>query len=313
VQSMAPILSTNVLGVDGSSAPRAAPQTSQCEHRQQSVPAHPAYLPGPRAPGAAAALQPQGLSLGPPPVAPWELDWAWDQAGIEYEPLVQLPAKGSRVQAPYRPGETFVRSAHLGPVKKDSPCPPASAGPLLSAPLISGQGVAPTLSTTPLAPVPLEVIPFLQPSTLQVQLPAVQEDPEALTAPPRCVATLAENAGDLEVESECSTADTLEGAPGKVQVEAAAAVAVVLSSQQGWILGSPELPTVGSAGHPVECKPCAFTFKGGCATGVDCTFCHLCMPGEKKRRKHESKVRRRAAAAQGAAVQAVQPAMPAAR
>merc|ERR1712087_895144 len=37
------------------------------------------------------------------------------------------------------------------------------------------------------------------------------------------------------------------------------------------------------------CKPCAFVFKDGCESGANCTFCHLCAPGEKKRRKKEKR------------------------
>jgi len=53
-------------------------------------------------------------------------------------------------------------------------------------------------------------------------------------------------------------------------------------------LGSPALPTRGSALHRWgACKPCAFMFKEGCNNGIDCQFCHLCEPGERKRRKKE--------------------------
>eukprot|EP00931_Biecheleriopsis_adriatica_P038758 TRINITY_DN2215_c0_g1_i1.p1 TRINITY_DN2215_c0_g1~~TRINITY_DN2215_c0_g1_i1.p1 ORF type:complete len:167 (+),score=39.01 TRINITY_DN2215_c0_g1_i1:95-595(+) len=56
-------------------------------------------------------------------------------------------------------------------------------------------------------------------------------------------------------------------------------------------LGSSELPTRGSAAHHIgACKPCAFVYKDGCASGVDCSFCHLCPPGEKLRRKKEMKL-----------------------
>jgi hypothetical protein len=49
--------------------------------------------------------------------------------------------------------------------------------------------------------------------------------------------------------------------------------------------GTPDLPTVGSIGHRFgTCKPCAFLYTKGCDTGVECKFCHLCEPGEKKRR-----------------------------
>lgn len=52
-------------------------------------------------------------------------------------------------------------------------------------------------------------------------------------------------------------------------------------------LGSAELPSRGSTLHRWGvCKPCAFVFQA-CNNGVDCQFCHLCEPGERKRRKKE--------------------------
>merc|ERR1712216_771294 len=47
--------------------------------------------------------------------------------------------------------------------------------------------------------------------------------------------------------------------------------------------------SAGSAGHYNGCcKPCAFIWKEeGCKDGINCTFCHLCTPDEKKRRKKE--------------------------
>jgi len=52
---------------------------------------------------------------------------------------------------------------------------------------------------------------------------------------------------------------------------------------------APGIPTKGSEGHQFgKCKPCAFVWKeDGCQSGIDCKFCHLCAPGEKKRRKKE--------------------------
>eukprot|EP00419_Tripos_fusus_P065571 CAMPEP_0172931028 /NCGR_PEP_ID=MMETSP1075-20121228/219288_1 /TAXON_ID=2916 /ORGANISM="Ceratium fusus, Strain PA161109" /LENGTH=346 /DNA_ID=CAMNT_0013792341 /DNA_START=59 /DNA_END=1098 /DNA_ORIENTATION=+ len=59
------------------------------------------------------------------------------------------------------------------------------------------------------------------------------------------------------------------------------------------LLGSPLMPTVGSSGHFAgTCSPCVFAFKG-CHSGIQCQFCHLCMRGEKKRRKRASKMLRR--------------------
>jgi hypothetical protein len=55
-------------------------------------------------------------------------------------------------------------------------------------------------------------------------------------------------------------------------------------------LGTPEMPTVGSIEHAVgNCRPCAFFHKRGCENGVQCKFCHLCDPGEKRRRQKEKK------------------------
>uniref|UniRef100_A0A7S1Q7W5 C3H1-type domain-containing protein n=1 Tax=Alexandrium catenella TaxID=2925 RepID=A0A7S1Q7W5_ALECA len=56
------------------------------------------------------------------------------------------------------------------------------------------------------------------------------------------------------------------------------------------LVGSPDVPTMGSAGHWYgTCKPCAFAFKG-CQNGAACLFCHLCLPGEKQRRRKMSKM-----------------------
>lgn len=54
------------------------------------------------------------------------------------------------------------------------------------------------------------------------------------------------------------------------------------------MLGSPELPSIGSEPHRLglECKPCAHVYsEKGCENGVQCQFCHLCPPGELKRRQ----------------------------
>jgi len=49
--------------------------------------------------------------------------------------------------------------------------------------------------------------------------------------------------------------------------------------------------TAGSASHHAgTCSPCAFMYKdGGCQSGGNCLFCHLCGPGEKRRRKKGNK------------------------
>merc|ERR1719254_120442 len=56
------------------------------------------------------------------------------------------------------------------------------------------------------------------------------------------------------------------------------------------LLGTPELPSLGSVGHDQgECKPCAFFTSKGCKSGSQCPFCHKCEPGEKKRRQKEKR------------------------
>mmetsp|Transcript_42201 Transcript_42201/g.99026 ORF Transcript_42201/g.99026 Transcript_42201/m.99026 type:complete len:201 (-) Transcript_42201:106-708(-) len=61
------------------------------------------------------------------------------------------------------------------------------------------------------------------------------------------------------------------------------------------VLGSKDLPTIGSQGHHIgNCKPCAFVHREeGCGNGVQCKFCHICGPGEKKRRAKEKKENRK--------------------
>lgn len=71
---------------------------------------------------------------------------------------------------------------------------------------------------------------------------------------------------------------------------------VVPPPPPGPALGSPELPSIGSAAHgKSSCRPCAFLHTKGCENGLACTFCHLCEPGERKRRQKEKLQQRRAA------------------
>jgi len=109
--------------------------------------------------------------------------------------------------------------------------------------------------------------------------------------------------------SECSTADTAAGAsslahtsptfsahdrkpsavlpqPGKVAASTPATPGLVPQVERC----AEELPSIGSAAHSLlQCKPCAFVNTKGCASGADCIFCHLCEPGEKKRRQKEKR------------------------
>ncbi|CAE8581164.1 unnamed protein product [Polarella glacialis] len=98
---------------------------------------------------------------------------------------------------------------------------------------------------------------------------------------------------DVQVlSSACSTVDTESPTSWNPAAKSAAEVAA-LEALGGQLLGTAELPTLGSLKHSLgTCRPCAFVFKTGCASGVECQFCHLCEAGEKKMRKKDQKQRR---------------------
>lgn len=59
-------------------------------------------------------------------------------------------------------------------------------------------------------------------------------------------------------------------------------------------LGTPALPSIGSLlHHKRECKPCTFFHTRGCENEEDCQFCHLCGPGEKKKRLRQQRAQKR--------------------
>jgi len=161
----------------------------------------------------------------------------------------------------------------------------------------------------PSAPAPL----LLPPETTQPWLPPPPPPQEHTMAPPAysLAATVpwygAEGIDQTLTPASCGTGYMEQfahaGSPGMGYVAPPAATAMlhtpppprpllrlsdVLSVPE---LGSSELPTRGSLGHRVgTCKPCAFAWKEtGCANGVECPFCHLCGPGERRLRKKERK------------------------
>jgi len=108
------------------------------------------------------------------------------------------------------------------------------------------------------------------------------------------------NLGDHDEKSECSTTDgaltpTDEPAHGpsdSVSGDMFLPLQTPFSMTSGPCqFTSTVFPTLGSAGHfSGQCKPCAFVNTKGCKSGYECKFCHLCAPGEKKRRKREKGV-----------------------
>jgi len=74
------------------------------------------------------------------------------------------------------------------------------------------------------------------------------------------------------------------------------ALEVQSCSSDSEFVSSHDCPTLGSQGHwQGNCRPCAFLYTRGCASGASCAFCHLCGAGEKKRRAKEARVARKPA------------------
>jgi len=137
--------------------------------------------------------------------------------------------------------------------------------------------------------------PFLLSTGTSVRLP--QADPVVPSSPP------ALPPGVWAPTSPCREASTpkalppppqhepnlpaVAGSPGAASAPAPGAWPGAPASPGG-ALAAP-LPSVGSAMHGVNCKPCVFVWTKGCSSGTACVFCHLCDAGEKKRRQ---KVRR---------------------
>jgi len=81
-------------------------------------------------------------------------------------------------------------------------------------------------------------------------------------------------------------ADTPLAAESTAQSTTQSATQSMAQSSSELVLGSPEMPSRGSAFHHLlACKPCAFVARGTCTSNVECEFCHLCEPGERKRRR----------------------------
>lgn len=116
-----------------------------------------------------------------------------------------------------------------------------------------------------------------------------QSLPHQITEEPRLLAIYP----DTDSGSECSTADTLEQEVRRSRAAARIMPMMCMDQQmfqepavQGFVLL--DLPSLGSAGHMLgQCKPCAFFTTKGCGNGLQCPFCHLCDPGEKKRRRKD--------------------------
>jgi len=91
----------------------------------------------------------------------------------------------------------------------------------------------------------------------------------------------------MTVENVCGAHDAQLPPPPPPPQTAPAIVPVLRLAEQlpPPEIGTPALPSIGSLlHHKKECKPCTFFHTRGCENAEDCQFCHLCGPGEKKKR-----------------------------
>jgi len=109
--------------------------------------------------------------------------------------------------------------------------------------------------------------------------PSPASDGSACTAPPpRMVVSLADSLGLQRRPPQEPARDGRTKTVAKREVTPPGAPAA----------GSPELLSLGSAGHAVgRCKPCAFFHSSGCDNGRSCRFCHACGADELKNRRKE--------------------------
>mmetsp|Transcript_31399 Transcript_31399/g.85184 ORF Transcript_31399/g.85184 Transcript_31399/m.85184 type:complete len:299 (-) Transcript_31399:93-989(-) len=215
-------------------------------------------------------------------------DAAGDGAqGAASTPPTGMPAdSGPEHRGSYKPGEMLVKSALLSEPRPPQTQPPHSeAGPPAALPVLLGR--TSLFQPTPVAAGKTMLGTMAMMKSWQGEVPA----PTAATPAVATAASAAASAASQVGAGTSGAANAPMGAPWAAPPPGA-----------DLALGSPDCPTIGSRGHPLQCKPCAFVFKGGCSNGLECRFCHLCMPGEKKRRKKERKtIRREMAALRGTA------------
>jgi len=98
---------------------------------------------------------------------------------------------------------------------------------------------------------------------------------------------------DLEPTDQGSDESTYLGEPGSVGSVSPREYGVVEEAEtlptDSITIGGLALPSRGAYWHSTgQCKPCAWFWKPkGCENGQNCNHCHLCPPGELKRRKQD--------------------------
>merc|ERR1719203_2493021 len=109
-----------------------------------------------------------------------------------------------------------------------------------------------------------------------------------LMARVKCAGSRDDHSGACSAADTCSTADSMEEAPFPLLPPQNSSEQVLASPLPP--SGTPECPSVGSAGHHLGlCKPCDFIHRGFCRIGADCKFCHLCDAGASRQRKRQKR------------------------
>jgi len=113
----------------------------------------------------------------------------------------------------------------------------------------------------------------------------------------RAQLSLAEQVRQQQVLLASGLAKTLSAVGGGALAAAGIPLGVALSLEPCLTdvapPGSARRPSRASTAHASgQCRPCAWVHKegGGCKKGSRCRYCHLCPPGELKRRKRQKKL-----------------------
>jgi len=241
------------------------------------------------------------VALPSQPQEPCLEEAAWVNQLCEEKSLLQgglSPAKQSMTGAPPDSSRLAVDLPPVAQTFDDFMSPRRSDGlaqPVKPTPLSPAQ--SPALVTTQLTPT-RATLPM--PTTLPPPAPSTVLWPRTEANVPQPVGKV----GQTEFAMEMAMAPVPElVAPEPVMLPGSTPYACAYVPSQApmhWTGNNGELPSLGSANHGIgQCKPCAFHHTKGCQRGAGCTFCHLCLPGEKKRRQKEKQAVARAKTAFG--------------
>lgn len=239
----------------------------------------------------------------PPPLHPPAFGAKVKVSLSSAQPPVQAPDLGARVTLAVSPPPAqppvFGAKPSLPP-----PPPPQAPGFMASAQLLPPQhdvSLAPPLFNARMPvlavpPPPLQAPFFLgaQMQQLAVSLPPAQapvlgaQMQWSFLAPPPAQMPFF---GASAVSAPPTAAPLFDFVDGSVAPPPSHAPLLHLADAFPVAVGaSDSSPTVGSEGHSLGlCRPCAFLYTKGCANGARCAYCHLCKPGEKKRRMKDKR------------------------